>query len=437
MFNTKKMFTIVMSILMAMSLFTGCGSKETVSNGDSQNTDGKVNEQQGDSKKQVKLSIWWASQDEFKQPLLDAIAEYEAEHPNVKIEPEWLANFDYYDNYKVALAGKTAPDIVKIDHVFVQTLGYNDQILELSEFGANDIKDKFVESAWKANMYQDNVYALPFDANTLALMYNEDLLAKAGKEVPTTYEELKDVALAINDLGEEGVYGYTVPVNPKGSGFLSFQFSSWVARNGGSILNDDWSASTLDSKEAVNALQQVDDLLSCGAIPPNVYLENEFYEGKIGLLEMGCWNINRLNADETASLNVAPLVSLKDGVTGYAPLGLYSLAITKATKHQQEAYDFCKFLATNKDLQLSYAKQTHLMPSLKDSLEDEMFNTPEWKVFVEQFKNTVSRPGSPAWPSIDKHLSNAIQKVLTGVAEPEEALKEAKELCDEEIKNIK
>lgn len=438
MLKIKKGFALAMTLVMSLSLFAGCGTKEVVKEESPEAVEKESKEVEKAKEEQIELSIWWASQDEFKEPLMQAIALYEKANPNVKIVPEWLANFDYYDNYKIALAGKTAPDIVKIDHVFVQTLGYNDQILELGQFGANDVREQFIDAAWTANMYQDDVYALPFDANTLALMYNKDLLEKAGKEVPTTYEELTDVAIAINNLGEEGVYGYTVPVDPKGSGFLSFQFSSWVARNGGSILNDDWSKSTLDSPEDARALKQVSDLVENKVIPANVYLEPEFYEGKIGMLEMGCWNINRLTGENApANFGVAPLVSLKDGVTNYAPLGLYSLAITKATKHQQEAYEFTKFLATDNDLQLAYAKQTKLMPTLKASLEDETFNTPEWKVYAEQLKNTVSRPGTPAWPSVDKYLSEAIQKVLITGDDPSEALTEAKEKCDEEISNIK
>ncbi len=437
MVRVRKVAVLFLVMFMVVGLFSGCSSASNETTG-SESAQAEAGTPEASKEEPITISIWWASQDEFKEPLLKAIAEYESAHPNVTIEPEWLANFDYYENYKIALAGDTAPDIVKIDHVFVQSLGYNGQILELGQFGAGEVKDQFVEAAWKANMYQDDVYALPFDANTLALMYNQDLLDRAGVAVPTTYDELVDVSMAINNLGDEGVFGYTVPVSPQGSGFLSFQFNSWSARNGGQILNNDWSESELNSAANVQALQQVSDLVTEGVIPANVYLENEFYEGMVGLLEMGCWNINRLVAEEAvADFGVAPLVTLKDGVTNYAPLGLYSLAVTKGSEHEQAAYDFAKFLATDKELQLSYAKQTSLMPSLNGALDDEFFNTPEWEVFIEQFRNTVSRPGTPVWPSIDKHLSEAIQKVLLGESNPTKALTEGKIKCDEELAALK
>ena len=397
----------------------------------------KSKEGNADSAKNVTLNIWWASQSEFKEPLTAAIEEFTAASPNIKIEPEWMPNFDYYNKYKIALAGDQAPDIVKIDHVFVQSLGYNDQVYDLLEFGANDVKEQFIAATWQANMYKDHVYALPFDANTLALMVNRDLLAKAGVQPPTTLDELISASLAVSDLGEKGVYGFTIPCEAGKSGFLSYQFVGWVARNGGSILNDDWSASALNRPEAINALKQLQSLIDQKAVPANVFMESEFYAGKIGMLEMGPWHVPTITGpDATANFEVVPLVSLKDDVETYSPLGLYSLAISKSSAHPEEAYKFIEFLATNEPLQISYSKATYLMPSLKDAYDDEFYDNEVWKIFAAQLEKTVSRPGSPAWPSIDEAINNAIQEVLTATKTPEEALADADAQINTELKKL-
>jgi len=408
-------------VILLGSVLTGCGGGNTSSDDE-----------------KVTLSIWWAEQDKFKAPLLEAIREFEAANPNITIEPEWMPNFDYYDKYKIALTGGQAPDVVKIDHVFVQSLGYNNQVFDLTEFGANKVKDKFVKSTWEANMYKDSVYAFPFDANTLALMYNKDLLDKAGVEPPKTLDELIEASKAITNLGEEGVYGYTIPFSPGASGFLSYQFISWIARNGGSILNDDWSEATLDTPEVINALKQIKLLVDTEAAPANVFMENEFYAGKIGMLEMGPWHVPTItNEDAPANFGIVQLVSLQDGVKTYGPLGLYSLAIAKQSKHPEEAYKFLEFLATNEEFQISYSKATNLMPSLTGAYDDEFYNNDVWKIFIKQLENTASRPGSPAWPKIDEAINNAIQETLTGKKTPEQALKDAQEKINKELSELK
>ena len=440
----RKFIALTMTLVMVLGLATtGCGSQT-----ESESTNAEDNQEQTQASVEnggagktdegpVTLSIWWAEEDSFKAPLLEAIREFEDANPGIRIEPQWTPNFDYYENYKIALAGGEAPDIVKIDHVFVQTLGYSGQIYDLTDMGANSVKDQFVPSTWEANMYKDQVFALPFDANTLALLYNKDMFNEAGLQPPTTLEELIQIS---NELSspEEGVYGYTIPFEAGVSGFLSFQFVGWIARNGGSILNDDWSAATVNTPEVINALEQVKSLVETGAAPANAFMEPDFYAGQIGMLEMGPWHVPTITAEDAAAdFGVAPVVSLKDGVPTYAPLGLYSLALTKETAHPEEAYKFIEFLATNEAFQLAYSKTTNLMPSLTSLYDDEFYDNDIWQVFIEQLQNTVSRPGTPAWPQVDQALNDAIQKVLLDVATPEEALAEAEAKINEELAKLK
>lgn len=439
----KKTISILLALMLTMSfVLTGCGNEKATDSTSNDSETSSSSETSNSSEtstsdEQKTLTIWWAEQDKFKAPLLEAIRAFEAENPNVTIEIEWTPNFDIYEKYKIALVGGEAPDIVKIDHVFVQTLGYNDKILDLTQFGANDVKDQFIQSTWAANMYKDAVYALPFDANTLALMYNKDLLDEAGVQPPTTLEELITASQAVNALGKEGVHGYTIPFDPGASGFLSFQFNGWIARNGGSVLNDDWSASTINSPEVINAIYQLKSLIDTDAAPANVFMEGDFYAGKVGMLEMGPWHVPTITKEDApANFGVVPTFGLAEGIDTYAPLGLYSLAISGDTKYPQEAYDFVEFLATSEAMHISYSKATNLMPSLISAYENEFYNDETWQMFIKQLESTVSRPGSPAWPEIDQIINDMLQEVLLDVATPEEAAAKAEEKINEAIAGL-
>ena len=386
----------------------------------------------------AEVKIWWVQDENAKAPLEAAIADYAEEAPNVTVTIEDTPTGDTYDKLKIAIAGGTQPDIVKLDHVFVQALGYKNMLADMVPLGANDVKDQFLSSTWEANMYKDKVYALPFDANTIAFMYNKDILNEAGAAVPTTYEEIIESGKKIQALGNSELYAYTVPVNPGGSGWLGFQFYFWLWRNGAEILNDDWSKAIFNSPEGIGALQKIIDLSEVhGVIPANVYMESEFYNGKVGMLDMGCWHVPTItSADAPAEFGITTMPVLKAGVPGHSGLGLYSLGVTANSKFLQAAYDFTEFFASGEEYQLMFGKATNLMPSLVAAYDDPFYQTPEWSSFHAQLKIAKSRPGSPAWPEINEYIQVAIQEALTGLKTAEQAMNDAAVKANEAIADI-
>jgi multiple sugar transport system substrate-binding protein len=375
----------------------------------------------------VSLKMWWEQDETKKAPLDAAIEDYKAINPNVEIIAELQPGGDTYDKLKISIAGNTQPDIVKLDHVFVQALGYKGALADLVPLGANKIKDKFLPSTWAANMYKDQVYALPFDANTIAFMYNKDILEAAGAKVPTTYEEIIQTGKAINALKLPETYAYTVPVTPGVSGWLGFQFYFWLWRNGAEILNDDWTKAVYNSPEGIGALQKILDLVGIhGIVPANVYLENEFYGGKVGMLDMGCWHVPTITKDDAvANFGISVMPTLKAGVPGHSGLGLYSIGVTAASKNTQAAFDFISHFSSGEKYQLMYSKSTNLMPSLTGAYDDPFYDTPEWSAFLAQLEVAKSRPGSPAWPQINEHVEVAVQEALTGLKTAEQAMNDA------------
>ena len=382
----------------------------------------------------ITLSIWWMETEQHAPVLKAAIEEFKKVYPNITIKPEWQTSFDNNIKLKTAMIGETAPDIVKIDHVYTASFGYNEQIFDLNKYGAGDIKDQFIESTWNANVYDQAVYGLPFDANTVAFFYNKDLFQKAGVSVPKTYTEIISAGKAIQALKLPNTYAYTVPVTTSDSGWLTFEWLSWLWRNGGEVLNADMTEAAFAGKEGVQALTQMVDLIRKeGVVPENQYLEADFYTGTVGMLDMGCWSLQKVLNSEYGSFGVAELPVLKDGVTNHSGLGLYSMAVTSQSKHPREAYEFIKFLTTTAKYQVDYAKTNAFMPSLKAAYTDDYFSTEEWQVFRSTLEKSKSRPCSPSWPDISENLNNALQQVLTEGRDPAEALAEAAENVNQAI----
>ena len=88
--------------------------------------------------------------------------------------------------------------------------------------------DDILEGFRNGTVINDKVYSMPFNKSTEVLWYNEDILNELGLEVPTTYDELKEVSKAIYEA--KGIAGagfdslsnyYTTYINSKGATYDS------------------------------------------------------------------------------------------------------------------------------------------------------------------------------------------------------------------------
>lgn len=424
----KKALVLILSLSMVLTsvLLTGCGGTSTATD-TSAATSTTATTATPEKAKPVTLKLWWGDSDSNKAIMLEGINAYRDINPNVKIEASWLADANDPKKLQVAIASNSAPDIVRLDCVDVPSFGFKKQLVDMSALGADEIKDQFLASCWAANTYKDKAYALPFDANTIGFMYNKDILDKAGVQPPKTYQDIINVANAVKKLNLDKTFGYTLPIQSGGTGWLAFQYCFWIWREGGEILNADWTKATYNSPEGVEALQKILDLRDkYGVLTKDSYLEPDFYLGKGAMLDMGCWAVPTITGkDKKANFGIAPMPTLKEGVPGYSGLGLYSVAVVSSSKAPKEAYEFLKYFCTNKDFQIEWAKKTNLMPTLTAAYEDPYFKTPEWTVFLEQLKIAKSRPGTPAWNQIADHMSVAIQEALSGAKPVKQALDDA------------
>lgn len=387
----------------------------------------------------TRLIIWWPQGSTEKAVLQAAIADYAKVNPSVEIVPQWQPDSDDTQKLKIAYVGGNAPDIVRIDHVWVQALGYKRMFTDLVPYGANSVKNMFFDPTWQANTYKDKVFALPFDANVICLMYNNTLLKSTGTTVPTTYDELIAVGKAntrdINNDGKIDKWGYTIPVSAGGSGWLQFQWLTWLWRMGGEVLNDDWNRAVFNSPEGVKSLEMMIDVVKKHKIAPDgAYYEGDFYNGNVAMIDMGPWS---MSGRDPKVFGFAPLPVLNPRVGEATGLGLYSLAITSSCKNPKAAYDFVKFVTTTPKYSAMWSKGTYLMPSLKTAYSDPLYRTGYWSVFMSQLPKAKMRPGTPAWPEIAGYISDAIQSVLAEKATAAEALNKAAELSNKALSKVK
>ena len=172
------------------------------------------------AEEKTQVLVWTNARHDYDF-FVDLINRYNAENDkNIEITMEV-----YTDNYAQAL--ELAFDTGKGPDLFTVTAGawtlvqngqgepLNDYLTpEQYEYFGGD--KSFVESV---NKFDGKILSLPFQTSTPRLVYNKDLLDRAGVEkVPETFEEVVAAAKQVTDqLKGEGIYGFAINLKSPGS----------------------------------------------------------------------------------------------------------------------------------------------------------------------------------------------------------------------------
>lgn len=418
----------ILSLLLVVALMaTACLALAACNdnNGDDNNKPG------GELKGSVK--IWWpGGSPTIEAAINKAKAEYEAAHEGVTIDIATQSTADFYSSYTMALMNKdNFPDIAYVDHVFVQRLAYDGLIGNLSDYGADEVKDKFIDSLWSTTQFNGGTYALPMSANVLTVAYNKALLTKVlGKEftdadMPKNWTEyiaigkkIEEYNTANNLTGNNKLYLTTVPAGTGNESMGAMFFMSYAARSGGRLMNDNLTAMELATEQNKSAAAKIKQLGDLGYTPTS-FSESKFETGKVAFIEMGPWKLidySRISASQKdiCDIRYTNVFPLSSGGQTQGALGLYSLVMTKKTKNAALAADFIKYLTTSDEIQLAHNTVQNLMPTTKTAIANEYYQTAEWSVFINQLNNIVARPGSAAWPAIQRSLAEYVTQLVTG-----------------------
>ena len=364
----------------------------------------------------------------------NAIAEFKKKNKNIefKVEHGGLPTKQHLED---EIAAGRGPDIIYVDQVYSVSMGEQNLLKDLSQFNVKNISNKFVQSAVDSISFGNKQYGIPFSSNTITMMYNKKAFKDANVKIPTTYNEIVNA-----DKKLKGKFGisyttYTAPFyKQEHKNWLTFNYFHYLWRMGGDILSKDLKSAAFNSKSGVEALEMIIDMKNKGIIDTN-YREEEFFNGQVGIIDNGSWNMNNvIGKDKKADIGIAMLPTLKKGVKPYSGLGLNCYAVTETSKNAKTAYEFIEFYTTSPRYQADFCKSNNLIPTLKEAQNDKFYKTPEWKIMIEQLETSKYRPSVPNWEEIENIIANAIIMALNGDMKPKEALDAAASKVNKELK---
>ena len=391
--------------------------------------------------------------------LMMAMMAFQKAHKNIKIRIQATNDGGKYtglDGLKMQLASNNAPDIVQMDSVYVAAGGYQNHLLDLRDFGSDEIADLFIPSCWESVKSQrageTAQFGLPFDCNTILMFYNKDLLDTAG--VTSAPENWGEMTAAMERL--KALPNVTSPFNlmvnfNAGIGqknYMAFQWMMYLWRLGGDVLSADLKSARISEQAGIDALQMYVDMVTKYGVSNAAFSDAPFFDGTAGF-NMMTNNHYKSTIGGTSSIHfgVTMLPELKAGVPRYSGLGLYSFAlpnkisaagkdpekIAAATAKAMWAYEFIKFYTTSLTYQLTYCDSTLLMPSLKAGEGQGQFKGDYWTIAYNQLRTSKFRPGVKNWESIEGYISDAINAAVNNQKTAPEALKAAATLINRQL----
>ncbi|MEL6585014.1 MAG: extracellular solute-binding protein, partial [Pseudomonadota bacterium] len=117
-------------------------------------------------------------------------------------------------------------------------------------------------------------------------MYRSDIFEELGLEVPTTYDEMLEVAAAIQ---EAGVVEYPIGATMKSGWNIAQDFNNMFLGFGGDFY-DDASAPTVNTDAGVKALEMMKALTEYMdpeyLVSDSTYVQQQFQQGKIAMANL-------------------------------------------------------------------------------------------------------------------------------------------------------
>jgi multiple sugar transport system substrate-binding protein len=379
------------------------------------------------------VTFWHAfSADSAEVKTLDdvLIPRFQDLYPDVEVEAVPVPYDELHQKLITAVAGDQLPDLVRADIIWVPQLADLGVLEPLSTSMPDfqEFADAVFPGPLATNRWQGEYYGLPLGTNTRVAMYNQDVFAAAGVEVPESFDDLLEVAPA---LKEAGAYAFA------DNGASGWNVLPWIWSAGGDIVDEDASVATgyLNSAESVAGIQALVDLYADEYLPPIILgdagglsTSDGLAQGAYATIYDGPWMYPIFAGQyPDFELKDAPVFAGDGG--SISVVGGEDIVLTSSSQNKAAAAEFLRFLLSE-EAQLEMAKvgQMPVRADLRDGLTS---INPYYAQFVDQLATARPRPATPAWPEIDAMIQDEIRAAIRGEKTVQEALDAAAEQADE------
>ena len=421
----KKIVSVLLVAAMAVSMFTGCGSKS-----DSKKSDSKSGEKT--------LEVWVPPLDDATEKNWgDLLKDWEKEN-DCKVNLTVIPWDKYEETYTTALNSGEGPDVGYMYNEMFPTYIDAGAVEDMSSYVTDEDKKEYKYLS-NGNM-MDGQYGWPLVTGVpFVLYYNEDILNALGEKAPETWDDFARICQeATKDTDGDGKvdqYGFACGMNTSDIGamqILNAYYYSALWQNGGQVYNDDLKSVSFADEAGKEAVTWLKGLTS--------YMNEDFMSlswsdafSKVFGAGKAAFGITRSSqtdgttfAETYPDLNWNFVTSLKN--KDFGTFGATDcLTLMSACEDKDLAMDFIKYVTGSEFMTAYHAKcPGAALTESEPYVGDEKME----KIYTEDKDKWHGIQAGPCGTQILNQLAADFQGIMSGETSVDEGLKEAEDYAN-------
>ena len=364
-----------------------------------------------------------------------------------------------------AVVAGTGPDVaLSVQQSEPVNFALRNAALDLRQFDdLDEVLSEYNESAYMPFIYQDatgkvGTYALPETQNYPVMFYRTDVLEELGVEPPETWDDLISILPTIqtNNLNV-GLPSTERKINNSNVPDMSL-FYSMLFQNGGEMYNPTGSATLMDSEEGVAGFETLTKFFTQYKLPIAYDSKSRFRTGELPIIVgdyslfnelsvsapeiKGLWDFKIIPGTIQRDEDGNPLLDSKGNVVvdhTTTSWGVCSMML-RGCKDTEKAWTFMKWWASS-DTQVRYGRELESVmgeaaryaTANTETVKQLSWSASELEVLETQRKMLKGVPEVAGGYYTNRHIVNAVRKVLNENADPRETLLDYTTTINEEL----
>jgi multiple sugar transport system substrate-binding protein len=356
-----------------------------------------------------------------------------------------IAEFPYDNLFEKELIDLTAAtgayDLIMLDDPWFPRFATEHVLSDLTPFyqkrGQSGPDGDFVPSSMALcrHPYETGeLNALPYVGNSQLFFYRKDLFEKHHLKAPATWDDVLAAAKTIDESERSGapgggrVYGYVMRAARGNSAVTDFMPIFWSF---GAEMFDAGGRPAVNSQEGIDSLKFMVEL---GKYAPSGYASFNATEVSAHLLQgtaamsinWPAW-ISAFNDPEKTKVLGKMTFGTMPGAKaeGRAEIGNWLVAIPRASRHADAAFEFLLWATTGD--QMKKSALTGNPPTRRSVFTDPelVAKFPAYPAQLRSLETAKPRPRTPLWNEIENVFGIFLSRANSGELSPEEAMNQA------------
>ncbi len=308
-------------------------------------------------------------------------------------------------------------------------------LLEPLDSGFADEMKFFRPNMLKLGSVEGSVYGIPWVGHSIALIYNKDLLSRAGVN-PDKIDSLESFVRALDAVGSKtGAFG--IGLVGANHNDVSWMVNQFIYGFGSGLVSEDGREILINNPKSKAALLFYRDTLGKYAQPTwpddtGVEVMRYFREGKLAFEFQGLWGLTDI--EKNGSPFATGIITL-DRIGLNPEVGPIMLAVPKGLSDaaREAAYTFIRYMISEPAQEMvmhgEYSPEHDAyypfrLPARKDISESIVaLKYPQYLPFLSGYENPSIDVPSPAWQSVKEDVyAPSLHSFMAGAITADELL---------------